>query len=145
MKFENLSTNDATDFIEKAKWSLWHGDIDKAIERLHDFLRISNGEKEIKKINKLITYITKNREYIVNYEDRKDKSLVFASNMAESTVESLINQRCKAKQHMSWTREGLHALLQIRSVILSTRNWAKNATSYIFKGLKLNDNILKIC
>ena len=145
MKFENLSTNDATDFIEKAKWSLWHGDIDKAIELLHDFLRISNGEKEIKKINKLIMYITNNREYIVNYKYRKYKSLVFASNMAESTVESLINQRCKAKQHMSWTREGLHALLQIRSSILSTRNWAKNATSYIFKGLKLNDNILKIC
>ena len=65
--------------------------------------------------------------------------------MAESTVESLINQRCKAKQHMSWTREGLHGLLQIRAAVLSTRNWAKHATSYIFKGLNMNSDILKIC
>ena len=80
-----------------------------------------------------------------NYEDRKNKGLVFTSHMAESTVESLINQRCKAKQHMSWTGEGLHALLQIRSAVLSTRNWNKQATAYIFKGLNMNPDVLKIC
>ena len=92
-----------------------------------------------------MTYVTNNKTYIVNYEDRKNKGLAFTSHMAESTVESLINQRCKAKQHMSWTREGLHALLQIRSAVLSTRNWAQQATSYIFNGLKMNPDILKIC
>ena len=81
----------------------------------------------------------------MNYEERKNAGLVFTSNMAESTVESLINQRCKAKQHMSWTREGLHSLLQIKATILSTGNWAQNATAYIFKGLKISPDILKIC
>lgn len=145
MKFKNLATYDATDFIEKAKWSLWHGDSDKAIVRLNELLRLTKGEKEIEKIRKLIIYITNNREYIVDYEDRKNKGLVFTSHMAESTVESIINQRCKAKQHMSWTRDGLHGLLQIRAAVLSTRNWAKHATSYIFKGLNMKSDILKIC
>jgi hypothetical protein len=145
MKFKNLATYDATDLIDKAKWSLWHGDTDKAIIRLNKLLAMTKNEKEMIKIRKLITYVTNNKAYVVNYEDRKNKGLVFTSHMAESTVESLINQRCKAKQHMSWTREGLHALLQIRSAVLSTRNWAKQATSYIFKGLNMNPDVLKIC
>ena len=145
MKFKNLATYDATDFIEKAKWSLWHGDVDKALVRLNELLILTKNEKEFIKIKNLITYITNNREYIVDYEYRKNKGLVFTTHMAESTVESLINQRCKAKQHMSWTREGLHGLLQIRAAVLSTRNWAKHATSYIFKGLNMNSDILKIC
>lgn len=55
--------------------------------------------------------------------------------MAECTVKSLINQRCKGKQHMRWTREGVHSILQIgggRSMLIKlakkslsklTRNW----------------------
>ena len=41
------------------------------------------------------------------------------SQMAESTVESLINKRCKEQQHMRWSREGLHALLQVRAAVNS--------------------------
>jgi hypothetical protein len=33
-------------------------------------------------------------EKIVNYNSRKDKKRIFSSNVAECTVESLINQRC---------------------------------------------------
>ena len=44
--------------------------------------------------------------------------------MAESTVESLINQRCKGHQHMRWTRDGVHKLLQIRAYITSN-DWCK--------------------
>jgi hypothetical protein len=145
MKFKNLATCDVTDLIEKSKWSLWHGDVDKALIRLNKLLSLTKNENESIKIRKLMTYVTNNKAYIVNYEDRKNKGLAFTSHMAESTVESLINQRCKAKQHMSWTREGLHAILQIRSAVLSTRNWAQQATSYIFNGLKMNPDILKIC
>jgi hypothetical protein len=43
--------------------------------------------------------------------------LIFASQAAESTVESLINQRCKGKQHMRWTRLGMHPILQLRAAI----------------------------
>lgn len=147
MKFKNLSSasEEAIDHIEKAKWNVWHGNAEKSIVRLNELLEINEKETEILKINKLITYIKNNKDYIINYEERKNAGLIFTSHMAESTVESLINQRCKAKQHMSWTREGLHSLLQIKAAILSTGNWAKNATSYIFKGLNIAPDILKIC
>lgn len=63
------------------------------------------------KIQLLITYIENNARFIVNYQKRQEDGLIFTSQMAEYTVEILIHQRCKGKQHMRWSREGLHALL----------------------------------
>jgi len=52
------------------------------------------------KLNKLYIYIENNKEGIVNYEARKTSALVFTSNLAESTVNTLINERQKGKQKM---------------------------------------------
>ena len=46
------------------------------------------------------------------------------SNLAESTVERLINQRCKGQQHMRWSRDGLDPLLQLRTAI-GSNDWDK--------------------
>jgi len=59
------------------------------------------------KLRKLSTYISNNKDGIVNYAERKNKGLVFTSNLAESTVNTLINERQKGKQKMLWGREGL--------------------------------------
>ena len=40
---------------------------------------------------------------------------MFTSNLAESTVNTLINERQKGKQKMLWSREGAHNVLQIRA------------------------------
>ena len=62
---------------------------------------------------------------IVNYEERKTKGLVFTSNLAESTVNTLINERQKGKQKMLWNREGAHNVLQIRAALRS-ESWHKD-------------------
>ena len=59
---------------------------------------------------------------MVNYEKRKNDCLVFTSNLTESTVNSLINERQKGKQKMLWSRDGAHNVLQIRSSIAS-KSW----------------------
>ena len=59
---------------------------------------------------------------MVNYEKRKNDGLVFTSNLTESTVNSLINERQKGKQKMLWSRDGAHNVLQIRSSIAS-KSW----------------------
>ncbi len=54
--------------------------------------------------------------------DRKFK------NHAESTLNTLINQRQKGKQKMQWTRDGAHNILQIRASIHSNswkNDWIK--------------------
>ena len=61
----------------------------------------------------------------MNYEARKNKGLVFTSNLAESTVNTLINERQKGKQKMLWGREGAHNVLQIRAAQRS-ESWVKD-------------------
>ena len=63
--------------------------------------------------------VENNQNKIVDYSKRSNEGLVFTSNLAESTVESLINQRCKGQQHMRWSRDGLNPVLQLRAAIHS--------------------------
>ena len=76
------------------------------------------------RLEKLKTYIKNNTAKIVDYRERQNKGLIFTNNLAESTVESLINQRCKGQQHMRWSRDGLDPLLQLRTAI-GSNDWDK--------------------
>jgi len=126
MKFQNIVIpDDNIELFSNIKWNLWHGNYDKALERLAELVEI----KEIvanyslsTKLRKLSTYIANNKAGIVNYEQRKNNGLVFTSNFAESTVNTLINARQKGKQKMLWSREGAHNVLQIRAAQRS-KSW----------------------
>jgi hypothetical protein len=89
------------------------------------------------KVQLLLTYIENNSDFIVNYQKRQDAGLIFTSQMAESTVESLINKRCKGQQHMRWSREGLHALLQVRAAVNSD-DWNDTCERHIAEALYQN-------
>jgi len=119
MKIENISL--PTKLKEKlicVKWHLWRGKVDNALIRLDQLIELAKGGS-IDKIKKFKNYISNNKEKIVDYRSRKKEGRVFTSNLAESTVESLINKRCKGQQHMRWSREGLNPILQLRAVIHS--------------------------
>jgi hypothetical protein len=132
MKIQNIALPEKfKDKLTRIKWHLWRGKIGNAIIRLNSLI------KEVPKnyqdrLNKLKTYLENNVDKIVNYRDRKKQKLVFTSNLAESTVESLINQRCKGQQHMRWSREGIEPLLQLRAAI-SSNDW-----KYYWKTAVLN-------
>jgi hypothetical protein len=72
---------------------------------------LQDNPKEKEKVQHLLTYIENNSNFIVTYQKRQENGLIFTSQMAESTVESLINKRRKGQQHMRWSRDGLYALL----------------------------------
>ena len=95
---------------------LWRGFHNKA--RLNNII-FQTDKQTATKLTKFRQYIENNIEMIVNYQERLDNNQIFTSSFAESTVESLINQRCKGKKHMRWTREGLNNILQIRAAIAS--------------------------
>ena len=62
-----------------------------------------------------------------NYKKPGECSLVL-NHPAESTVNTLINDRQKGKQKMLWGRDGAHNVLQIRTSIASkswTTDWEK--------------------
>lgn len=121
MKFQNLSLKDI-DLQYKAKnakWYLWRGKPVDALIRLSEIHLSLSDRKEKNKVENLSNYIKNNEAAIVNYELRYKQGLYFTSQLAESNVESLINRRCKRQQQMRWSREGLHAILQIRAMIAS--------------------------
>jgi len=138
MKFKNTGLGDTTlnKKLDSAKWNLWHGDAEKCIGKLTSLIEEVDGNiKQSNKVSKLKDYIENNRIFIPQYSDRKNNNLIFTSNMAEATVESLINQRCKSKQHMRWSREGLHSILMVRSAINSDQ-WEDNWEYHISGALK---------
>ena len=61
---------------------------------------------------------------------------MFTSNLAESTVNTLINERQKGRQKMLWSREGAHNVLQIRAA-QRTESWNEDWDSVESKIYKL--------
>lgn len=119
IKIHNISLADhLKDQLLKVKWYLWRGNTTQALNRLYTLINTANDKSKLK-LKKLFTYIKNNSTKIVNYEERKNNGMPFTSNLAESTVESLINQRCKGQQHMRWSRNGLDPILQLRAAIAS--------------------------
>ena len=98
---------------EKSKWCLWHGDAEKSLKKLTEIK--SKMPEDKLKIGQLITYIKNNQSCLVDYQERQSKNLIFTSQLAESSINNLINERQKHDKRMQWSRAGADAVLQIRA------------------------------
>ena len=94
-------------------------------KKTHGDKTITEDKSLTTKLRKLSTYISNDKDGIVNYAERKNKGLVFTSNLAEYTVNTMINERQKGKQKMLWGREGAYNVLQIRAAQRSG-SWSKD-------------------
>ncbi len=120
-KFKERESKILAKFIEDyngAKWKLWHGKPNDAIEKLKKLKNQHEGDAATKSLDELISYISNNIDSIVNYQNRQQEKLSFTSQLAESSINSVINDRQKNKK-MQWTRKGAHNILQIRTSIFS--------------------------
>ena len=120
--------------LEKVKWCLWHGNAEDGLKRLGKLIEKVKSITSKNRLLKLETYITNNKNNIINYEEYKNAGKVFTSQVAESTIESMINQRCKGHKHMQWCRKGVHPVLQMRSYMASNGN-AINDNEIILKAI----------
>jgi len=108
----------------RAKWYLWHGKTEKALYCLKQIMKGLKNKSAGTQIKRLTDYITNNEAHIINYQLRKINHLPYSSQLAETSVYSIINQRQK-HQRMRWTRSGANELLQIRTSIFSDA-WNKD-------------------
>jgi hypothetical protein len=110
------------DKIERLKWSLWHGKLYKAFDKIDDIESlIYNFEESYPKFKQLLkaveefrTYITNNRHLIPNYGERYRHGEAIATGFVESTVNQVVSKRFCKKQQMQWSKRGAHLLLQTR-------------------------------
>jgi hypothetical protein len=122
MQCEAVLGEQIRDQIERLKWSLWHGQVDKALGKIDD-LKTSIAPFEatyvrfprlIKALAELRTYIMNNRHVIPNYGERYHHGEAIATGFVESTVNEVVSKRFCKKQQMQWSKEGAHLLLQTR-------------------------------
>ena len=110
------------DQIERLKWSLWHGQVDKALGKIDDLktsiesFRTSYARftQLVKALSALRTYIVNNRHLIPNYGERHRNGEPIATGFVESTVNEVVSRRFCKKQQMQWSKPGAHLLLQTR-------------------------------
>ena len=114
------------DDIESMKWHLWHGNVFRALQLLddiEDYLYCDNPNAKIQKLQKAVSefhvYISNNRNFIPNYQDRYHYGECISTAFVESTVNEVISKRMRKKQQMRWTQKGAHLLLQVRTKTLN--------------------------
>jgi hypothetical protein len=108
--------------LESVKWLLWHGKVDKALDRLRDLdQRINHFTDSYPRfpqlknaVQKFRTYLENNRRFLPNYGRRYRRGERISTAFVESTVNSVISKRFVKKQSMQWTKRGAHLLLQTR-------------------------------
>jgi hypothetical protein len=79
------------DQIERLKWSLWHGQVDKALGKIDDLETSMEPFSEtytrfpqlVKALSELRTYIVNNRHVIPNYGERYRKGEAIATGFAQ--------------------------------------------------------------
>ena len=114
---------DAQKKVDSAKWKLWHGKVEDALERIEDLsFIVANFEERYPKykklektIEELLTYIDRNRRQIPDYGQAYRSGQVISTAFIESLVNSLLDKRFSKRQQMQWTPRGAHLLLQIRT------------------------------
>ena len=115
------------DQIERLKWSLWHGQVDKALGKIDDLETLIEPFSEtyaryaglVKALSELRMYIVNNRHLIPNYGERYRNGEPIATGFVESTVNEVVSKRFCKKQQMAWSKEGAHLLLQTRVRVLN--------------------------
>ena len=126
------------DQIERLKWSLWHGQVDKALGKIDDLETSIESCNEtyarfprlVKALAELRTSIVHNRHLIPNYGERYHHGEAIATGFVESTVNEVVSKRFCKKQQMQWSKEGAH-LCYRRACGRSTGHWAPSSRAGI--------------
>src|SRR5215831_2695340 len=108
--------------IERLKWSLWHGQVDKALGKIDNLESAIEPFSEtyarysgvVKALSELRTYTVNNRPLIPNYGERYRRGEPIATGFVESTVNEVVSKQFCKKQQIQWSKEGAHLLLQTR-------------------------------
>jgi hypothetical protein len=94
--------------LESVKWSLWHGQVDKALERLEESERLMGHcvdsyprfPQRAKVVPQFPTYLENNRSFIPIYGKRYRSGETISTAFVESTVNYVISQRFVKRQSM---------------------------------------------
>lgn len=125
-----------TQELDRLKWSLWHGNVFRALQTLDDLIfdletdpdpqpgadpdpRPGAKQRKLLKAAEFAGYIRANAGSIPDDGERHRAGETISTSFVESAVNQVISKRMVKKQQMRWTPEGAHLLLQIRTRVLN--------------------------
>jgi len=134
--------------LNSVKWLLWHGKVDKALDRLGDldwcinhFTDSYPRFPQLKTaVQKFRMYIATNHAFIPNYGQRYRRGETISTAFVESTVNFVLSKRFVKKQSMQWTKRGAHLLLQAR--VKTLNNELASTFRRWYPGLHVEDTAL---
>jgi hypothetical protein len=113
--------------LESAKWYLWHGNVEQALEELNDCyglagdseIQYSKSRKLVQHLADMITYVSNNAYLIPNYGEKYRYGETITTAFVEPTVNEGVAKRMVKKQQMQWSQVGAYSLLQTRTTVLN--------------------------
>jgi hypothetical protein len=110
--------------LERLKWSLWHGNVYQAFQKLTDLIMdldvavATTGDGTarnlLKAVEEFYTYSERHRAFIPNDGERYRYGERISTGVVASTVNQVMSKRFCKKQQMPWTKRGAHLLLHTR-------------------------------
>lgn len=115
--------------IERIRWRLWHGQVQRALNLIGDTLeQLNKGRlgltsafvvRLMSVLSDLETYVSGHADSIINYAAARRSAKPISTATTESTVQRLIHRRMTAKQQMRWSPRGAHLVLKVRTAVMN--------------------------
>ena len=115
--------------IERIRWRLWHGQVQRALNLIGDTLeKIAQGKPGLvaayrERLNRVLkdleTYVSGHSRSIINYAAARRSAEPISTARTESAVHRLLHRRMTAKQQMRWSPRGAHLMLKVRTAAMN--------------------------
>jgi hypothetical protein len=114
------------DAVERIRWRLWHGQVQRALDLIGDTLAWLEGmpdaapaaaAKVAALLRRLETYVSGQAGLIVDYAKTRRRGEPISTATTEGTVQWLLHRRMGANQQMRWLLRGAHWMLQVRTAV----------------------------
>jgi hypothetical protein len=120
--------------VERLRHLLWNGYHEETHRRLASIISLCDGFvflngpqveakacRFVELCENLRTYISNNRNAIIDYGRRRRRGKPISTSRAESLVNQMVNTRMNKRRQMRWSPRGAHRVLQVRAAVLDGR------------------------
>ena len=108
--------------VERIRWRLWHGQVERALDLIGETLARLGGMAEAAPVaaakvaaplGGLQTYVSGQAELIIDYAEARRRGEPISTATTEGTVQWLLHRRMGANQQMRWSPRGAHRMLKV--------------------------------
>ena len=112
--------------VERIRWRLWHGQVQRALDLIVETLTWLEGmgeaapvatSKVMALLRGLETYVSGQADLIIDYAKARRSGEPISTATTEGAVQWLLHRRMGANQQMRRSPKGAHCMLQVRTAV----------------------------